>query len=86
MHEKTKNIIEDLEWLLDCGETHPETIARRLGCNLRNLYRLLYRAGRPDLARQITPKATSQPLSTLNTMGPNTAAATTPCQPPQETA
>lgn len=49
------DVVEDVEWLIYCGETHAEAISQRLGYpNPRSLYRALYRAGRPDLAALIT--------------------------------
>ncbi len=43
--------IEDLEWLLACGETHPDALAARLGRSRVALARALWRAGRGDLAQ-----------------------------------
>jgi len=42
--------LEDLEWLLDSGETCRDVLAERLGCaSVRSFERRLYRMGRPDL-------------------------------------
>lgn len=47
-------VIEDVVWLTDCGE-HPANIARRLGyASADNLARLMYRWGKPSLARRLT--------------------------------
>ncbi len=44
------DVVDDVEWLLDAGETHPDTITARLDYTSRNsLYSALKRAGRDDL-------------------------------------
>lgn len=43
-------LIEDVEWMLVCGE-HPSRICARLGMSAAAVERRMYRAGRPDLAR-----------------------------------
>ena len=43
--------IEDLEWLLACGETYPDALAARLGRSRVALARAPWRAGRGDLAQ-----------------------------------
>ena len=49
-----RNVVEDVEWLLYCGETHPETIAYRLGyLHLDSLYAILRRAERGDLIKRM---------------------------------
>ena len=54
VQEHRRHVIEDVEWLTDCGE-HPENVARRLGyANPTNLADLLTRWGRPGLARRLT--------------------------------
>ena len=54
VQEHRRHVIEDVEWLTDCGE-HPENVARRLGyANPTNLADLLTRWGRPSLARRLT--------------------------------
>lgn len=46
----TSPLIEDLEWILDSGETHPEAIAHRLGYTApKHLYAALRRNQRDDL-------------------------------------
>ena len=53
-HDHRRNVIEDVVWLTDCGE-HPANIARRLGyASADNLARLMYRWGKPSLARRLT--------------------------------
>lgn len=48
------NIIEDVTWLIASGETHPDTIARRLGYQrATSLYAILRRNHRGDLIAQI---------------------------------
>ena len=43
-------VVEDVEWLLETGETHPETVAIRCGYrHVDSLYVALRRAGRDDL-------------------------------------
>lgn len=44
------DLIEDIEWCLETGETHPEAIARRLDMTAAAISRSLRRNGRPDLA------------------------------------
>ena len=45
-----QDVVDDVEWLLDAGETHPDTITARLDYTSRNsLYSALKRAGRDDL-------------------------------------
>ncbi len=46
--------LDDLEWLLDTGTTHPDVITKRLGVGLKGIQMACYRAGRNDLARRIT--------------------------------
>ena len=46
---KTDERVQDVEELLALG-THPEWIAQRLGLKPSSLARILYYAGRPDLA------------------------------------
>lgn len=46
----TANLIEDIEWLLDGGES-PDFICMRLGRRPLSLHRQLYKWGRSDLAR-----------------------------------
>lgn len=48
--ERLAALIEDLEWLLEQGESHAN-IAERLGSSPTALARRLHRAGRHDLAR-----------------------------------
>lgn len=47
------DLIEDIEWLIATGETHPETLARRAGWTgtFEALDRYLRRAHRADLIR-----------------------------------
>ena len=53
-HDHRRHVIEDVEWLTDCGE-HPENVARRLGyASAKTLARMLERWGRPSLARRLT--------------------------------
>jgi len=52
--------IEDVEWMLATGETHPEAIAARLGYRPGTLRVILSRAGRPDLVAQLTPNGTDR--------------------------
>lgn len=60
------DVVEDVEWLIYCGETHVEAISQRLGyANPRSLIRALYRVGRPDLAALIHKTQTRQiPMTT----------------------
>lgn len=52
--EHRRHVIEDVEWLTDCGES-PDHIAHRLGyASSANLADLLTRWGRPSLARRLT--------------------------------
>lgn len=54
VHDHRRHVIEDVEWLTDCGES-PDHIAHRLGyANPTNLARVLERWGRPGLARRLT--------------------------------
>ena len=44
------DVIEDVEWMIATGETHPETVAARLGYDdVSSLYRALSRGHRKDL-------------------------------------
>ncbi len=44
------HLIENLEWMLATGETHPEMLTLRLGYTApTSIYRALRRAGRTDL-------------------------------------
>ena len=44
-------VTEDVEWMIATGETHPETVAARLGYDdVSSLYRALSRGHRKDLA------------------------------------
>lgn len=52
--------IEDVEWMLATGETHPDMIAQRLGIGRHSLYQRLTRAGRDDLLDQLRPRPTRQ--------------------------
>lgn len=45
-------VVEDVEWFVECGES-PEQWAVRLGMTAAGVAKALYRAGRPDLARQV---------------------------------
>ena len=57
---RSDDLVEDVEWMLRSGETHPAAIAARTGISLPSLRKALRRAGRPDLADQLTtprPKA-----------------------------
>lgn len=49
-------LIEDVEWLISCGEAAPQ-VAARTGKSPVNLERTLYRAGRPDLVRALKVSA-----------------------------
>lgn len=50
-----EDVTEDVQWMLDSGETHPDAIASRLGYTTRNgLYIALRRAGRRDLIKIIS--------------------------------
>lgn len=49
--ERTRAIVQDVEWMTRTGET-PAGICARLGSRPAALARRLQRAGRPDLARQ----------------------------------
>lgn len=44
------DLIEDVEWCLETGDTHPESIARRLDMTVSGVARALRRHDRPDLA------------------------------------
>ena len=49
------DVAEDVEWMIETGETHPDAIATRLGYTTRaGLYISLRRAGRRDLIRQLS--------------------------------
>lgn len=49
-----RNVIEDVEWLTDCGES-PDHIAHRLGYSSpATLAAVLTRWGRPSLARRLS--------------------------------
>lgn len=51
--QRRQAVIEDVEWLTDCGE-HPENVARRVGyANAANLAVMLDRWGRAGLARRL---------------------------------
>ena len=52
-------VIEDVEWMIATGETHPETIAARLGLRTNSLYRALKRGGRRDIADVIRDRKPS---------------------------
>ena len=48
------DVVEDVEWLLDTGEDHPEMIAQRVGyTSASSLHSALDRAGRRDLISRI---------------------------------
>jgi hypothetical protein len=49
LHER----VEDIEWLVRCGETHLEAIARRVGVQPRSVVRALERSGRDDLRAKL---------------------------------
>lgn len=53
------DVIEDVEWMIATGETHPETIAARLGLRTNSLYRALKRGGRRDIADVIRDRKPS---------------------------
>ena len=54
-------LIEDVQWLLTTGE-HPDQIVHRTGYRSRNsLHMALHRAGRGDLAAQITTRERTAP-------------------------
>ena len=42
-------VVEDVEWMISTGETHPDTISWRLRLTRDGLYQALRRAGRTDL-------------------------------------
>ena len=49
------DVAEDVEWMIDSGERHPEAVATRLGYrNIASLYRALHRANRGDLVDKLT--------------------------------
>lgn len=48
VHTRHAALLEDLDWMLDTGETVPTAI-RRLGCHPRTLIRAARTAGRDDL-------------------------------------
>ena len=57
--EHRRHVIEDVEWLTDCGES-PDHIAHRLGyANPTTLADVLTRWGRPSLARRLTRTETA---------------------------
>lgn len=47
-------LVEDVEWMLATGETHPEMVALRAGMTWATLSRALRRAQRPDLIARLT--------------------------------
>lgn len=52
--EHRRNVIEDVVWLTDCGES-PEQVARQLGyTSADTLARVLERWDEPSLARRLT--------------------------------
>ena len=53
------DVIEDVEWMIATGETHPERIAARLGLRTNSLYRALKRGGRRDIADVIRDRKPS---------------------------
>lgn len=54
VQEHRRHVIEDVEWLTDCGE-HPENVATRLGyASAKTLARVLEKWGEPSLARRLT--------------------------------
>lgn len=58
LHRRNSNhradLVEDVEWMLDGGDT-PTQILTRLATTPTAIARRLYRAGRPDLARLFNP-------------------------------
>lgn len=44
------DVIEDVQFMLDTGETHMEAIAVRVGMKVKSMQRLLAMNGRADLA------------------------------------
>lgn len=54
MVRRNPHVVEDVEWLLAAGETHPDAIFPRLGyATRRGLYLALRRAGRQDLISKL---------------------------------
>lgn len=50
------DVVEDVEWLLSAGETHPHAIAARLGYRSHeSLVKALRKAGRHDLVDRLDP-------------------------------
>lgn len=49
-------LVEDVEWLIRCGEA-PDQVAQRVGKTLSAVERTLYRAGRPDLVHALKVSA-----------------------------
>lgn len=49
-YRSRRAFLEDVEWLLDAGES-PWEIAKRLGMDRRSVGKRLHRYGRDDLAR-----------------------------------
>ena len=59
VQEHRRHVIEDVEWLTDCGES-PDHIAHRLGYSSpATLADVLTRWGRPGLARRLTRTETA---------------------------
>ena len=58
--------IEDIEWMANTGETFPGA-AMRLGRTPNTLHKYLTRAGRLDLAHQLTHNHNHNPASTGDT-------------------
>lgn len=58
-----QDVVEDVEWLLGTGETHPEAVANRLGYRTTgSLYRALHRADRGDLVDQLRREPIAEDL------------------------
>ena len=54
-HRTNSDVVEDVEFMLETGETHPDAITARLGYTHRaGLYIALRRAGRRDLIKQLS--------------------------------
>lgn len=49
---RRRALVEDVEWLISCGEAFDQ-VCRRLGKTPVNLERTLYRAGRADLVHAL---------------------------------
>ena len=47
------DVIEDVQFMLDAGETHVEAIAGRVGMRPATMLRLLYKNGRTDLTCRV---------------------------------